>query len=138
MRYEAKIDAWIKLLLYGSVVITLAPAFIMPNDEIIMYILITLPIAIFVLWMLYGSYLEFREDELFVKLGPIFSKIKYDNIKSISMTKSYLSSLAMTNKRVFIKVHNKTWVKSDVQVGPKDRAEFIDELTRRCRNLEKE
>ena len=42
----------------------------------------------------------------------------------------------MTNKRVFIKVHNKTWIKGDIQVGPKEREEFVDELNRRCRNLD--
>jgi hypothetical protein len=136
MRYEAKIDSWIKILIYFTVAITVAPAFFMPSGEVIVYILIILPINIFLLWMLYDTYLEFRDEELYVKLGPIFGRVKYDNIKSISFVKSYLSSLAMTNKRVFIKVHHKTWIKGDIQVGPKEREEFVDELIRRCRNLD--
>jgi hypothetical protein len=135
-RYEAKVDWWIKALIYFTVAITVAPAFFMPKGEVLIYILITLPINIFMLWLLYGAYLEFRDEELYIKLGPIYGRVKYDNIKSISFVKSYLSSYAMTNKRVYIKVHNKTWIKGDIQVGPKDREEFVDELKRRCRNLE--
>lgn len=136
MRYEVKIDLWIKLLIYFTVVITLGPAIFIPKGEVLIYIIITLPICVFMLWMLYGAYLELKEDELYIKLGPIYGRVKYENIKSITLTKSYLSSYAMTNKRVFIKVHNKTWIKGDVQVGPKDREEFVDDLKRRCRNLD--
>lgn len=135
MRYEAKVDFWIKILIYFTVAITVAPAFYVPPKEVLIYILITLPINISMLWILYGSYLEFRDEELYMKLGPIHGTVKYENIKSISLTKSYLSSYALTNKRVFIKVHKKTWIKGDVQVGPKDRQEFVDDLERRCRNL---
>ena len=137
MRYEVKIDFWIKIMFYSTVALTLGPVLVMPSGEILMYLLITLPINIFVLWMLLGTYLEFREEELYIKLGPIFSSIKYDNIKSISLDKSWSSSFAMTMKRVTIKVHSKTWIKGDLQVGPKERIEFVDELTRRCRNLDK-
>jgi len=137
MRYEAKIDFWIKILIYLTVVITIGPAFFMPSGEVWMYLLITSPINICMLWVLYGAYLECRDDELFIKLGPIYGRVKYDNIKSISLVKSYLSSYAMTNKRVYIKVHKKTWIKGDLQVGPKEREEFMDDLKRRCRNLNK-
>jgi len=135
-RYEAKVDVWIKLMIYFTVVIIVGSAVFVPPEEVFIYILFIIPTIILMLWLLYGSYLEFRDEELYIKLGPIFGRVKYDNIKSISLTKSYLSSYAMTNKRVFIKVHNKTWIKGDIQVGPKDREEFVDELTRRCRNLD--
>ena len=136
MRYEAKIDTWIKLLLYSTIALMVFPMFFMPSDELLVFTLISLPFVIFVLWMLFGSYLEFREEELYIKLGPIYGRVKYDNIKSVSLSKSWVSSYAMTMKRVLIKIHNKTWIKGDIQVGPKEREEFIDELIRRCRNLD--
>ena len=136
MRYEAKIDLWIKILFYLTIALTTGPAFFMASEEVIIYLLITLPINIFVLWMMLGTYLEFREEELYVKLGPIYVRVKYDNIKSISLNSSWSSSYAMTMKRVTIKVHSKTWIKGDLQIGPKERIEFVDELTRRCRNLD--
>ena len=113
MRYEAKIDNWIKITFYLAIVLTVGPAFFMPSGEIFVFILITLPINIFLLWMLFSSYHEFRDEELYIRLGPIYKRIKYDDIKSISLVKSYLSSYAMTNKRVLIKIHNKTWMKGD-------------------------
>ncbi len=136
MRYEAKIDFWIKFLFYLTIALTLGPITIMPSKEIVIYVLITLPLNIFVLWLLLGTYLEFRDEELYIKLGPIYKKVKYDNIKSISKDRSWSSSYAMTMIRVTIKIHNKTWINGDLQIGPKNREEFIDELTRRCRNLD--
>lgn len=136
MRYKAKIDFWIKISIYFTIAITVAPALYMPFDEVLIYILIILPMNIFFVWMLYGSYLEFRDEELYIKLGPIYGRVKYDNVKSISLIKSYHSSYAMTSKRVSIRVHNKTLIKGDLQVGPKNREEFFDELIRRCRNLD--
>lgn len=138
MRYEVKTDFWIKIMIYFVIVVTTGPAFFVPADEIYIYVLIIIPINAVMLWILYDAYLEFRDEELFVKLGPIHRKVRYDNIKSISLVKSYLSSYAMTNKRVYIKIHKKTWITGDIQVGPLNREEFIDELRRRCRNLDKD
>lgn len=136
MKYEVKIDLWIKLLFYMSIVLIIGPIFTIPENEMLIFIIVTSPIIIFILWMLYGSYLEFRDDELYVKVGPIYKKEKYSNIKSISINTSWLSSYALTKKRVTIKIHNKTWKTNDFQVGPKNREEFVDELNRRCRHLE--
>ena len=136
MRYDAKIDLWMKIMSYLTVAFTIGPAFLMPSGEVIIYLLFTLPINVFVLWMLYGSYLEFRDEELYIKLGPIYGRVRYDNIKSISLNRSWSSSYSLTLKRVFIKVHSKTWIKGDMQVGPINREEFIDKLTRRCKNLD--
>ena len=136
MKYEAKIDLWIKLMFYLTILIIIGPTFIMPSEEILPYILITLPVNITIMWMMFGSYIEFRDEELYIKLGPIYRRVKYDNIKSILPNSSWSSSYSMTMKRVSIKIHSKTWINSDLQIGPKNRLEFIDDLTRRCRNLE--
>lgn len=136
MRFEVKIDLWIRLLFYFSIGIIIFPAFMMPWDEIVFYILITAPINILLIWILMGSYLELGDEELYIKLGPIYRKISYKNIKSISFKQSWSSSWAFTKARVEIKVYNETFFKGNLQVGPKDRVSFTDSLTRYCRNLE--
>jgi len=85
--------------------------------------------------MLFGSYYELREEVLFMRIGPISRKIRYDNIKSISFKKNWSSSWAMSYDRVSIELIHKTFLKSDVQVGPKEKVEFTDDLRRRCRNI---
>lgn len=135
MRYSAKIDLWIKLLFYFSIATIIFPVFTIPSEEMIFYLLAVLPITVFILWMLFGSFYEFKDEYLHLRIGPISRKITYDNIKSISNKRNWSSSMAMTNDRVFIELHHKTMFKSDVQVGPLDKEEFTDELRRRCKKL---
>ena len=57
MKYKAKIDLWINVMFYLTVALTVVPMFTIPGDELLMYVLITSPINIFILWMLFGSYI---------------------------------------------------------------------------------
>ena len=84
-RYEAKVDVWIKLMIYFTVVIIVVSAVFVPPEEVFIYLLFIIPTIILMLWLLYGSYLEFRDEELYIKLGPIFGRVKYDNIKFITL-----------------------------------------------------
>lgn len=136
MKYSLKIDWWIKLLFYFSIVITIGPMIAIPQDEMIFYLLAVLPINIFLLWILFGSYYELKDDLLYLRIGPIFRRIKYENIKSLSYKRNWSSSMAMTMDRIYIEIHNKTMLKTDVQIGPTDKEEFMDDLKRRCRNLD--
>ena len=136
MKYDSRVDLWIKLLFYTATLLMVFPVFTVPGDEILFYLATTLPIVGITLWILKGSYNKFDEEELIVKLGPFSTKVKYENIKEISTSKNWMSSWALTNKRVAIKVHSKTFFKGNLQIGPMNREEFIDELKRRCRNLD--
>ncbi len=136
MKYNMKIDLWIKLLFYGSIGLLVGPLLAIPGDEMVFYILIVLPTVGMILWLMHGSYYQLRDDDLYMRIGPFFSKVPYGNIKSVSLSKNWSSSWAMSMKRIFIVVHEKTVFKGDVQISPIDRMEFMDELTRRCRNLD--
>jgi len=135
MKYKIKTDWWISLLFYFTFVVLLVPIMTIPKDEILFYLLPVGPILIFAIWTLFGSNYELREEVLFMRIGPITKKVRYDNIKSISFKKSWSSSWAMTRDRVVIELNQKTLLKSDIQIGPKDKEEFTDDLKRRCKNL---
>ncbi|KFZ27123.1 MAG: hypothetical protein KQ78_00582 [Candidatus Izimaplasma bacterium HR2] len=136
MKYDIKIDLWIKLLFLMSIGILIGPALVMPSEEILFYVATIFPIIGVVMWLLLGSYYELQDEELLMKLGPFSGKVPYKNIKSVSLSSNWSSSWAMSMKRVLIQVHTKTMFKGDVQVGPVDREEFMDALIRRCRNLD--
>lgn len=135
MKVKNKIDLWISLLLHGSMLILIPIAFTVPsNERIIMYITIAL-MALLIYPIFYG-YCELREDEIFVRIGIFRSRIKYDNIKSIKLVTSYLSSMALTKDRIEIRVHDKGFVRGTTYIGPVNREDFLDELRVRCHNLE--
>lgn len=136
MKYESRVDSWIKLLFYITILLLILPVITIPTDEVFFYLGSTLPIVGITLWILKGSYHIFEEEELLIKFGPFSTRVKYENIREISLNKNWMSSWALTSKRIAIKVHNKTFFKGDVQIGPMNREEFADELKRRCRNLD--
>lgn len=92
---------------------------------------------IFLLWIYFGTYYEFREEYLFCKSGPFFENIKYDNIKSIKLTQNLFSSMALSSKRIEIRQHGKGYILGTTFISPMNRQEFINELIKRCKNLEK-
>ena len=136
MKYKAKIDWWISLLLYGTNVLMIGLAFVTPPSVLLFYLLVCTPYVLLVFWLLWGSYYQLRDDEIYSKMGPFFSHIKYDLIKSVKLRKSILSSMAMTINRVEIQVHNKSYIRGTTFLGPKNREEFAAELKQRCKNLE--
>ncbi len=136
MKFKVKVDLWIKFIFYGSMCILIIPVFTMESTDLLIYLFSIVPISLFILWLLLGSYIELRDNEVFFKLGPIRGKIPYNDIKSVSLSNSWSSSWALTSKRVTIKIRSKTLLKGDVQIGPLNRNEFIDEITYRCKNLD--
>ena len=138
MREKAKIDLWILVLLWSMNILFIALVFVMPKDELWIYVLFVFPVVIMMIWILIGSYYELREDHLYMKIGPFFGRIKYENIKSLALKKTFLSSMSMSINRIEIKEHNKSYFRGTTYIGPQNREDFYEELKRLCRNLEKD
>ena len=123
--------------MWGTNILCLGMAFTLPQTEMIYYVLAIAPIVVIVTWIMLGSYYELREDILFMRLGPFFGRIKYDNIKELSLKTNWLSSMAMSKERIEIKEHNKGKMMGTTYISPVDRDEFLEALKRRCHKLEK-
>ncbi|MBN2605052.1 MAG: PH domain-containing protein [Bacilli bacterium] len=136
MRYKAKIDWWIGLLLHGTNVIMIGVIFTIPPTEVYMYLMVVIPMVLLIVWILIGSYYELRDDEIFSKMGPFFSHIKYESIKSLELKTNFLSSMAMTSQRIEIREHDKSYIRGTTFIGPVNREEFLVELKHRCKNLD--
>ena len=137
MKVKVKIDLWIGLTMWGTNVLCLAMVFTIPPNEVIYYILFISPLVIAIIWIMLGSYYELREDLLFVRLGPFFSRIKYENIKSLSLKTNWLSSMAMSKDRIEIKEHHKGYLRGTTMISPVNREEFLETLKQYCYNLER-
>lgn len=137
MKFKAKVDTWIKLVLWLCVVGTLPLVFTVPENELWIMFVVLIPIDGLLLWILYSSHYELTQDYIRIVVGPFRQKIYYDKIKSYKEVKSWLSSMALTSDRIEIRVHNKSYLTGTTHIGPVDKMRFMDELRRRCHNLEK-
>lgn len=135
MKYKMKIDLWINILLNASVLMFIPIYFTIPEGEKMILIIIALLMAIIIYPFFYGYY-ELRDDLLFIRIGFIHQRIYYEKIKSLRICKNWLSSMAMTSKRIEIKEHKKGYIMGTTFIGPKNREEMFEDLKRRCWNLE--
>lgn len=79
-----------------------------------------------------------KEDHLCCKDGPFLKKtIAYDNIKKLRNTNHVPAHNRLSTRCVEITEHNKSGRKAVIYVAPYEREIFLDELTKRCKNLEK-
>lgn len=137
LRIKSAIDWWISILFWSVVLLLLFSFYYIPEDEQVIGYITVIPMLIFLLWIYFGTYYEFREEYLFCKSGPFFENIKYDNIKSIKLTQNLFSSMALSSKRIEIRQHGKGYILGTTFISPMNRQEFINELIKRCKNLEK-
>lgn len=136
MIYKAKVDTWIRIILLFTVAITLPVILVVPENEVLIGLLFLLPIDGLLLWILYGAHYELTQDYIHIIVGPFRQKIYYDKIKSYREVRSWLSSMALSSDRIEIRVHNKSFIMGTTHIAPLEKQKFMDELRRRCKNLE--
>ncbi len=136
-RVKVKIDLWVSLVLWLSSALFVGIGFFIPLNEMWVYFIFVLPILLMMIWILVGSYYELREELIYIRIGPFFWRIKYENIKSLKLVKNWLSSMALSVHRIEIREHNKSYVRGTTMISPVNREEFLEEFKRRCFNLEK-
>lgn len=136
MRVKSKIDFWLKIIIFGLVLIMLVSMMIVPQNEKIIGYLVGVPMICFMLWIYFGTYYEFRDEYLYCRSGPFFERIIYDEIKSVKLSQNMLSSMALSTKRIEIRQHGKGHITGTTFISPMNREEFMKELIRRCNNIE--
>lgn len=110
---------------------------IVPKNERLIGFAVGLPIAIFTLWMYFGTYYELRDDHLLCKSGPFSEKIVYEKIRSLKFSRNPASSMALSIDRIEIRQHGKGYITGTTFVSSEDREEFMNDLEIRCKNLER-
>ena len=138
MKFDAKIDKWINIMLYGSVLILVPMFFFVPQDELFIMFITTMLMALLIIPIARMSYYVLKDDYLQIRMGYIGMKIKYDNIKSIESVDGWnsSSSMALSKERVKITVHNKGKIMGTTYICPENRELFIMDLRSKCKNLD--
>ncbi|AIO19450.1 hypothetical protein KQ51_01574 [Candidatus Izimaplasma bacterium HR1] len=135
MKYKIKTDLWIRILLWGCILMFVPMYFFAPAEEMWILALSTFLMAVFILPLFSASY-ELAEQELIIKFYFFKFRIKYENIKSIRKCKNFLSSAAMSSERIEILEHNKGKLKGTTYISPVNRDDFYTNLKHNCRHLE--
>ncbi len=136
MRYQMKVDMWIRILLYLILFAFFTLVFFVPKEEIYVIVIVTLSLAILIFPLFY-TYYEMRDNHLFIRISIFTKEIPYDNVKSLTLCENWKSRSPMTRQRIEIKEHNKGLIRGTTYVGPINRDEMYNELKKRCANLTK-
>lgn len=138
MKFDVKIDKWVNILLYGSVLMLVPIFFFVPSDEWIVLFGTMVLMMLLIIPIVRISYYELQDEFLVMRLGYIKAKIKYENIKSIESIDGWntTSSMALSREKVKITEHNKSIIRGTTYISPKNRELFILDLKQKCRNLD--
>lgn len=137
-RISVKRDLWITLFIFLILAVFVMSILIVPANERFIIIILVIPVTIFLGWLYFGTYYVFEEKALICKSGPFTEKIHYEKIKSLKLCENFMSSMALSRERIEIKQHGKGYVTGTTYISPIDRQQFLNELMKRCPNLDEQ
>lgn len=132
MRYYSKVDAWLAIVIFAVIGVSLYSILIIPSDEQWIGILVFTPTIVLMLSFLFNTYYVLEEEYLLCMVGFFPQKIRYEKIKSIKKVRNMLSSAALSIDRIEIKEKNKNYFIGTTYISPKEKDEFFEELKDRC------
>ncbi len=136
MRVKSEIDLSFKLIIFFTLFTITVSSLLVPRDELWLMLMIVIPTNLFLLWMMWGTWYELRDDYLLCVSGPFREKIFYKTIKHIELTENMLSSMALSRKRIEIRQHHKNFFTGTTYISPENREDFYFELKSLCRFLD--
>ncbi|MHB1314481.1 MAG: PH domain-containing protein [Christensenellales bacterium] len=135
MRIKSAVGTWHKIVFLIVVAVLSASALIVPEEGLLIILILELPVAGFLLWIYVATYYEFREEYLYCRSGPFAERIPFDNIKSAVLCRNFLSSFALSTKRIEIRQHGKGYIRGTTMISPINREVILTQLLARCKNL---
>ncbi len=134
MKVRSAVDLSHKLVALGVFVLMLV-CFLLLHG--IWRFVLTVPVVALLFWIYLGTYYELRDEYLYCRSGPFAEKIRYEDIKSAKLCMNFYSSMALSMKRIEIKVRKKGRVTGTTYISPVNRKKFLLELIARCQNLDR-
>jgi uncharacterized membrane protein YdbT with pleckstrin-like domain len=136
MRVKSSIDLLFGWVFWITVAVIGVSVLLIPEGGRIPGLVVSIPVLGLLLWIYCRTYYELREEYLYCRSGPFFEKIPYDRIKSVKLCENLFSSMALSSKRIEICQHDRGFITGTTYISPVNREEFLEELKRRCTNLE--
>lgn len=118
MRFSSKKDLWLWAIIWGTIIICFLPLFFEP----LVAIFLTLPTAVFLIWLGFSTNYSITDKEILIKSGPIRKSICIKDIKTISSVKNPLSAPALSLDRLEIIYGDQFNI---ALVSPEDKQTFI-------------
>ena len=134
MRYPSAKSPGFAALMFGVIALLFAAAAVTPGDAQIYVAAGAALTAARLLWIWFGTWYEFRETALHLRLGPFFERIPYERIFAANRMKSMASSMALSSDMIELR-HGENYIAGTTMISPKDREGFLLELRARCGNL---
>ncbi len=137
MRVKSEVDWWFKAIVWSTCVVVAGVLLAIPPSARAIGLAAGIPVLVFLLWIYFGTWYELRDDHLYCRSGPFSERISYEAIRSVRLSQNVLSSLALSLRRIEIKQHGKGYLMGTTFISPVNRQEFLQELARRCKNLDR-
>jgi len=138
MKFKVKRDTSFTLLMIIILIIVdsiiFIPTFFVDDHtsgDWLALVLIAFLTTAFLIWIWADIRYEMREDYLFVKGGPFRSRIAYNDITRITMSKNIWFGYRLLASMDAIEIHYKTGLLGSVKISPKEKEVFIEELKKR-------
>ena len=130
MKFSSRKDLLVYLLFFGSITIMIVPVFYLLSEDInttgLILLAVILGIIGFLLWIIYGTGYELKEDLLLYHSGPIKGKIKISTIHTIVKGKTlWVGFKPATAKYGLIIQYGKY---DQIYISPKTNEQFIAEI----------
>ena len=97
MKFRSRRDIWVNLVIYGTIAILIFPLFPLLNNKAtagsVGMAIFCIAVAVFLLWVLYGTYYIIGESHINYYSGPIRGKIEIEKIHTIIMGKNLYAGL---------------------------------------------
>jgi membrane protein YdbS with pleckstrin-like domain len=138
--FASKVDAWLAVLLLGSVVAVLVavgaawPRAAAPSAVAVLAATLALGAGL-PLWIVASTGYRIEDGELLIRSGPMRWRIPVQNIRRIEASRSWLSSPALSLDRLRIHHCRATGRMRQVLVSPRDRQGFVQALQRLNPNI---
>jgi hypothetical protein len=143
MRVRSAVDRWFKAAVFGVigfliaavVLLTLTTSFSL--YQIVIGYAVVLIASALLLWLLYGTFYELRDDYLYCRSGPFIERIGYDKICYLGYSNNMLSSMALSSNRIEIRQYGRGYMTGTTMISPENIDIFLGYLKQKCLNLEK-
>ncbi|MBE0592619.1 MAG: PH domain-containing protein [Gemmatimonadales bacterium] len=131
MRFRSKIDTWLVVLLASASAVALLACLPLVSrgtpGDIAIAALVLLPALALPVWPLVATQYSFEGDDLLIRSGPFRWRVPISEVRSVTPTRSMLSSPALSLERLRID-HGRN---RSIMVSPADKEGFLRELNAR-------
>jgi hypothetical protein len=137
LTFPSKRDTWILLISWVGAGVEVAIGIILLFSNLPALVKVLVPLAclvgaVFMVWVLYGTYYRITQDTLIIRCGPFRFKAPLAEIEAITPTRNPLSSPACSLDRFLIQYRQ---THRRIMVSPLDKAGFLQVLVARSPHL---